>query len=138
MNLSYSLKLYGRSGIQIRYRKVTGDGDFVFGGSEKNYWKDVPQAVGLAVQSRLLLWLGEWYGDVSLGTPYLQTILGKHSKDTADTVIQDRILGTPGMLSIHTYVSEINPDSRLMTITDCTINTIYGTTQLEIASYVNY
>lgn len=121
----------------MRYRKLTSDGDYSFGAGLKDFYIDVPEAVAQSVQTRLLLWLGEWFLNIDEGTAYMLGIFGKHNKTTADVTIQDRILSTPGVISIANYNSIIDPVSRLMTVS-CDLNTAYGPTQLQISSYANY
>lgn len=121
----------------MRYRKLTADDDYTFGGSQLDFWRDVPQAVGQAVKTRLLLWLGEWFLDIDEGTPYMLGILGKHSIDTANATVRDRVINTQGMVSIENYESEVTPRDRLFTA-DMDINTIYGPTKVQIENYVNY
>lgn len=121
----------------MRYRKQTSSGDYIFGGSQLDFYRDVPEAPGQAVKTRLLLWLGEWFLDISDGTQYMLGILGKHSKFEADTTIQQRILGTQGVTQIDNYDSVIDPVTRGMTVT-CKISTIYGPTDFEITNYTQY
>lgn len=121
----------------MRYRKLSNTGDYVFGNGQLDFYRDVPNAVGQAVETRLLLWLGEWYLDIEDGTLYMQGILGKHTKDSADRIIKDRILATQGMVDIETYESTIDPNSRRLTVS-VTINTIYGVTKVQVANYANY
>lgn len=120
----------------MRYRKLTSDGDFSFGASALNFWIDSPDGVAQAVETRLRLWLGEWYLNLEEGTPYMQGIIGKHSKESADTVIQDRVLNTQGVLNYENYESSIDPDTRIFSVS-LTLNTIYGPTPLEVNNYVN-
>ena len=121
----------------MRYRKLTSTGDYSFGNGQQDFYRDVPDAVAQAVKTRLLLWLGEWFLDIEEGTPYLQGILGKHSIDQANAVIQDRILSTQGVVNFTNYVSTLNPDSRALLVT-FTLDTIYGPSQVEIDNYRNY
>lgn len=121
----------------MRYRKLTEDGDYSFGQGQLNFWRDVPEAVAQAVKTRLLLWTGEWFLDTTDGTPYMLGILGKHSQTTADVTIQDRIENTQGMVNIESYESEINPDTRDMSVIT-TLNTLYGPTELQVENYVNF
>lgn len=121
----------------MRYRKLSPLGDYTFGSSELDYYKDVPAAVGQAAQTRLLLWLGEWYLDINQGTLFMQGIFGKHSKEMADATIQDRILGTQGFVGFESYESELDSENRLLNVT-ATINTIYGATAIQIQNYANY
>lgn len=121
----------------MRYRKLSDDGDYTFGGGQLNFWRDVPEAVGQAVQTRLLLWLGEWFLNIDEGTPYMIGILGKHSKEVADITIQDRILGTQGMVDISQYDSTVSPENRDM-IVAASIDTVYGPTDVQVQNYTNY
>ena len=121
----------------MRYRKLSETGDSTFGNGLLNFYIDTPEAVGQAVKTRLLLWLGEWFLNIEEGTPFMQGILGKHNKETADTTIRQRVLETEGMVNIESYLSEIDPDNRKMNVT-MTINTIYGPTTLQIGNYVNF
>lgn len=121
----------------MRYRKLTADGDYSFGSSELDFYRDVPEAVGQAAQTRLLLWIGEWFLNIEDGTPYLLGVLGKYSKEQADITIQDRVEGTQGFVSIEEYESVLDADNRALTVS-MTINTIYGPTEIEVTNYRNY
>lgn len=118
----------------MRYRKLSPTGDYVFGNGQSDFYRDVPEAVGQAVETRLLLWLGEWFLDITEGTLYLQGVLGKHLQSTADSTIKNRALGAQGMVGIPIYESEINVDTRAMAA-QFSINTIYGPTQIQIDNY---
>lgn len=102
-----------------------------------DFYRDVPEAPGQAAQTRLLLWLGEWFLDIDEGTAYIQGVLGKHSKDLADSTIRDRVLGTQGIVNIESYESAVNPDTRRM-LASMTVNTIYGPTQVQIENRTDF
>jgi len=121
----------------MRYRKLTADGDYSFGSGQLDFYRDVPEAVGQAAMTRLLLWLGEWFLNIDEGTPYMLGILGKHSKEVADVTIQDRVEGTEGFVNIEQYSSELNGETRGMTV-NMEINTIYGPTVVQVENYRNY
>lgn len=121
----------------MRYRKLTADGDYSFGAGQLDFYRDVPEAVGQAVETRLLLWLGEWFLNTDEGTPFMQGILGKHSKETADVTIQDRILNTQGCTDIEDYESLIDGETRIMQVS-CSVDTIYGPTTIDVQNYTNY
>lgn len=87
--------------------------------------------------TRLLLWLGEWFLNTEDGTPYMQGVFGVNKKDTADLTIQQRVAGTEGFVDIESYDSELDVDSRKMSVA-MTINTIYGTTNVQIENFKNY
>lgn len=121
----------------MRYRKLSPTGDYTFGGGLLNFYDNVPAAVGQAVQTRLKLWQGEWSFDTSQGTPYLNGILGKHSKDDADQTIQNQVLGTQGITDIQKYLSTLDSVARHLSV-EMTIDTVYGPTVVTLKNYVNY
>ena len=50
---------------------------------------------------RLYTWLGEWFLDITIGTPYLEKILGQRSSAREQSnVIRRRVLSTNGVRSI--------------------------------------
>lgn len=115
----------------MRYRKLTSDGDYTFGNGQENFYRDNSEAVAQAVQTRLLLWLGEWFLDTEEGTPYLQAILGKHDEETRNNVIRNRIIETEGVLQLINYASVVDPDNRSVAVS-CEISTIYGTSIIQV------
>lgn len=56
------------------------------------------------VKIRLWSYLGEWFLDITVGTPYFQSILGKiYRPQEASAIIRNRILNTPGVDSLTDY-----------------------------------
>lgn len=121
----------------MRYRKLSPDGDYTFGSSEKDFLIDVPEAVGQSVMTRLLLWFGEWFLDTNEGTPYMQGVIGKKTKMQADLTLQSRVLDGFGVANIENYESTINPDTRKLSLS-FDVSTIYGPTNVDIENYGNY
>ena len=111
----------------MRYRALDSNGDYSFGIGPNEFLVNSPEAVAQAVQTRLLLWEGEWFLDQSVGTPYLTRILGKGTQQFYDQAIQERILGNTGVQDISTYTSNLDAVARKLTVS-CTIDTIYGST----------
>ncbi len=56
--------------------------------------------------------VGQWYLDLDEGTPYQTQVLGKYTEKTRDPVMQDRILGTPGVTGLKTYNSVFDGNTR--------------------------
>lgn len=121
----------------MRYRKLSADDDYVFGNSQLDFYRDVPEAVAQSAKTRLLLWLGEWFLDVEEGTPFMQGILGKYSQTVADTTIQDRVLNGQGVVDIQNYESIKDADNRSLSVA-FDLDTIYGPTAVQVANYANY
>lgn len=114
----------------MRVRKQDENGDYVFGNGQADFFRDSPEAVGQVVQTRLKLWLGEWFLDVLEGTPYLQGVIGKNSQVTSENVLRARILGTQGVKQILSFSSNIDPNNRKLS-PNVSIDTIYGKTTIE-------
>lgn len=109
----------------MRYRKLDENGDYTFGRNNGNFYLNNPEAVAQAVKTRLGLIQGEWFLDITVGTPYNSRILGAGMVATYDAAIQEVIIGTQGVSSILDYASNVDPSTRAATIS-CKINTIYG------------
>ena len=111
------------------YRAQDNNNDYTFGSGINNFLQNTPDAVAQAVQTRLKLWSGEWFLDVTDGTPFLSGILGKYTNDTVDQLIKQRILETQGVKSILDYQGVYNGDNRSYTVS-ATIDTVYGLTDI--------
>ncbi|WP_283603381.1 hypothetical protein [Serratia proteamaculans] len=109
----------------MRYRKEGDSDDYTFGQGDNTFLTNTPEAVAQAVKTRFELWAGEWFLDVTEGTPYREAILGKHKSAAYNMAVRERILGTQGVSEILTFTTEYNPDTRRVIFT-ATINTLYG------------
>ncbi|HCT5801665.1 putative bacteriophage protein [Acinetobacter nosocomialis] len=114
----------------MRYRKLSSDGDYVFGSGKNDFLVNSPEAVAQAILTRLKLWLGEWFADTSDGTGWNQSIVGKHSKNLYELTLHQRALETPGVKSIVDFQSALDPDTRRLTVS-MTVNTIFGEASLN-------
>lgn len=114
-------------------RTLSPTGDMTFGQSELNFLSNSPATVAQVVQTSLLLWLGEWYLDLTLGMPWIQGVLGKHNQETADVTVQDYILNIQGVTDIEEYASIDQQNIRLYKATS-TIDTLYGPTPIDVAN----
>lgn len=109
----------------MRYRKLDASGDYTLGGGGA-FLVNTPEAVAQAVLTRLRLWRGEWFIDITDGTPWATDVLGKVRQGrNPDAVIKQRILGTEGVTEITSYSSTFDGDTRKLSVT-ATINTTYG------------
>jgi hypothetical protein len=108
----------------LRYRRLSASGDYVFGRQAGQFHIDSAQAVAQAVRTRLLLEQGEWFLNVLEGTPYLQSILGRHTLATVDRALRARILQTPGVTGIVSYSSSLSA-ARVLTV-EARIATRFG------------
>ena len=112
----------------MKYRALDANGDMTFGQGSQNFLVDSPVAVAQLVKTRLGLFQGEWFLDVTEGMPWATQVLGAHTNATYDLAIQECILDTEGVTEIVSYSSVRNPVTRALTVT-VTLNTAYGATQ---------
>ena len=97
----------------IRVRRLDENWDPVYGNGQGDYITDIDAVVQI-IESRLRLWLAEWWEDQEEGLPMMQKILGKPgaNKKIIDGIIQKRISGTPYVTGIESFVSEIDTVNR--------------------------
>jgi len=114
----------------MKYRKLDVNGDYTFGLRDGNFHIDTPEAVAQAVKTRLALIQGEWFLDVTAGTPYNSQILGAGTLSKYDQAIQEVILQTNGVIRLTEYSSGVNPVTRAATV-NCTIDTVYGQANIQ-------
>ena len=114
----------------MKYRRLDENDDYSFGHGLADFYIDESEAVGQSVATRLRLWAGEYFLDLSEGTPYQTEVLGFGTNQLFDQAIQDRILETEGVDSIETYSSSVDTTTRELSI-EASINTIYGNIKLE-------
>lgn len=114
----------------MRYRAEDANDDYQFGGNDAQFYIDRAEAVGQAVKTRLQLRTNEWFLDLTDGTPYDTDILGTGTATRYDQAIQERILGTTGVIGIDDYSSVRDSTTRALTV-EATIRTIYGQTTIS-------
>jgi hypothetical protein len=107
------------------YRALTKDGDYSFGAGRQNLLQGAA-AVAQAILTRLKLLRGEWWEDLSDGLPLWQEILGKRQpKEFVDSLILERITGTPNVREVIEYESAWDNETRRYTFT-ARVNTAFG------------
>ena len=124
----------------MRYRKLTTDqfghvlGDYTFGFGANNFYVDVPDAAGQAAYTRLRLIQGEWFLNLSDGTPWNTAILGKGTVPLYDQAFKEIILNTQGVVNgvtqnviadLASYDSQLDSVKRKLSV-DVTVDTIFG------------
>lgn len=112
----------------MRYRALDANGDMTWGGNSGNFLINRAEAVVQALQTRLKLWAGEWFLDVTAGVPYLTQVFGKHTQATADAAIKATILNTNGVTGIASYSSTLDHATRRYAV-QASINTQFTGSQ---------
>lgn len=76
--------------------------------------------VAQSIRARLRMFLGESFVDITQGTPWFQSILGKSAQDVAEISIKQRMLTAPGVLQIRKFNFEPDLGRRTLRI-DATV-----------------
>jgi hypothetical protein len=117
-----------------------------FGRGVSDYLQDStnnPDAIAQAIKTRLLLFYGEWWEDITDGVPMWQKIFGQRIKDKSiiDRILVDNIQGLKlpapdnryAVTRVDNVSSTYNSDTREYSFT-CSVNTVYGTVIVTNAS----
>jgi hypothetical protein len=120
----------------MRIRAVTADGDLVFGRGAANYLVDSMAAVGLAINERLELFLGQWYLNLTAGTPWLTDVIGYGTQGIYDQMLQGVIAGTQGVQAILSYSGSLDRTRRALSVS-AVVLTIYGPVPLVLNPIIN-
>lgn len=75
-----------------------------------------------SVEARLGLFLGEYFPDITQGTPWFQSILGKTPTDVAEISLKQRIITAPGVAGIRSFEYTPDPDNRNTAVEVTVIN----------------
>lgn len=113
----------------MRYRTLSPSGDYVFGAGPSEFLVNTPETVAQAVSTRMRLFTNEWFLDTEEGLPLSTKILGAGTQSQYDQAIQERILGTQGVISITEYASLLD-QNRNLTVS-ALIETLYGPTTIQ-------
>lgn len=78
------------------------------------------------IRTRLRLFLGEYFRDITDGTPWFEQILGKGTSMSArESALRNRILRTPGVVRLTSFSTDFDVATRKYTVTAGALTT-YG------------
>ena len=106
------------------YRRLSADGDYMFGGNKNNYVSGV-EAVRQAILTRLRQLKYEWWEDLEDGLPLWQDIAASRNTQAATKEVEKRIQGTKNVKYIVSLESEWDNDQRTLTI-NAVVETDFG------------
>lgn len=111
---------------KYRTRRLDENGDPVISGK---VWIYDIEAVAQTIDTRLKLFAGEYWRDVTDGTPWIDKILTKNNRtntlQSKITILKDRILQTGGVISILEWTTDLNYTSRNLSVI-ATVLTEFG------------
>lgn len=109
----------------ITVRALDSNGDPMRGQGASSFLSDI-YAVTQIIITRILLLQGEWFEDLSDGTPMFQSLLGHAiTLQGAALLLRNRILGTPYVTSISSFSISANSAVRSFTFS-ATVQTQFG------------
>ena len=118
----------------IAMRKIDANHDPIAGAGANAFVYDL-DAVAQLIQTRLLMFTGEWWANLIDGLPLFQKILGVagagKANDVVSGIIQNRITGTPYVLELQDITTIYQPNARSFSFS-CSVITSFGNLQVCI------
>jgi hypothetical protein len=120
----------------ITVRALSPTGEPLQGNGQGNFISDI-DAVAQIIRTRLLLLAGEWWEDLTDGTPLFQSVLAgagdERSRQAAALVFTARVLGSPYVESVSNVTTAWNSATRTFSFTQ-QANTPFGTITITFQS----
>lgn len=116
----------------ISIRALDANHDPIYGNGAAAFLTDI-DAVAQIIQTRLLLFEGEWWADLGDGLPMFQEILGTNNARKTTVIsdaIRDVIAGTPYVTNVGAIYSNFNASTRQYTFA-CEVHTAFGTVTVQ-------
>lgn len=104
---------------------MTSVGDMSFGQGVGDFYVNRPEAAAQVVGTRLNLFQGDWFLDLTQGTPWRTKVLGRFTADTRDAILLARIASSPGVSEVTSYASQLARQPREFSV-QATVRTVYG------------
>lgn len=96
-------------------RVISDDGDIATNGQQFTTGRD---EIAQTVKTRLGLFLGEYFRDITDGTPWFEQILGKGvNNNTREAVLRNRIARTPGVIRLTYFNADFDVELRKYSVT---------------------
>jgi hypothetical protein len=94
------------------------------------------EEIAQTIRTRLKLFLGEYFRDVTDGTPWFQEILTKRGElSSTDSAIKLRIFQTDGVVRITSFSTDYDIDSRTYSV-QASVLTTFGEINLNLGEVV--
>lgn len=114
-------------------RRLDGNGDIVTSGTQ--FLTGVDE-VAQTISTRCKLFLGEYFRDITEGTPWFQQVFNKSTDEqTRESVLRNRIAQTPNVVRITSFETDFDIASRTWSV-NCSVLTTYGQTTIETTGIV--
>ncbi len=95
-------------------RKLDDNGDIVTRGV---MFITGQEEIEQTIRTRLRLFLGEYFRDVTDGTPWFESILGKGTSQSArEATLRNRIARSPGVIRLTSFSTDYDINTRKLTV----------------------
>lgn len=117
-------------------RKLDANGDLAMG-QEKLLTDYTAEEVAQNVRTRLKLFFGEWFLEVTDGTDWFGGVLGKGTRlASREAIIRRRILLTPGCVGMTSFNVTSDPVTRQLTVTATIVSQSGGSADINYVQAV--
>ena len=114
--------------MQIMVRALQDGGDIVTSGE---HFKKDRQAIAQTIKTRLSLFYGEYFRDITEGTPWYQVILVKNTTlQTKEAALKEIITTSPGVEKLLKFETDFELEDRRYTVR-CVVLSEFGVIELE-------
>lgn len=115
----------------MQVRRLDESGDLITRGK---MFLTEREAIAQTIVTRLKLFLGEYFRDVTDGTPWFQQILGKfESMNAVEAILRNRIARSPGVVRLLAFDVQYDLDSRTLSV-QAQVLTTYGEQDVQFSS----
>lgn len=115
----------------MRVRRLDKSGDLITRGK---MFLTGREAIAQTIVTRLRLFLGEYFRDVTDGTPWFQQILGKFENlNAVEAIIRNRITRTQGVVRLLSFGMQYDLGARTVSV-QATVLTVYGEQDVQFSS----
>ena len=112
----------------MRVRTLDESGDLAINGHTFSFDKE---CIRQTIETRLRLYLGEYFRDINDGTPWFQSILGKNTNLNAiEAILRNRIIRTTGVIRLLSFDLNYDDVTRVLSVSGSVL-TQYGAQEFE-------
>ena len=112
-------------------RRLDESGDLVTRGRMFDTGRE---AIAQTIVTRLKLFLGEYFREVTDGTPWFQQILGKgENLNAIEAILRNRIARSPGVVRLLSFALQFDLDARTLSVQSQVLTT-YGEADVQFST----
>jgi len=107
----------------MQVRRLDDSGDLITRGQ---MFLSGQEAIAQTISTRLKLFYGEYFRDVTDGTPWFQQILGKfENMNAVEALLRNRIARSPGVIRLLSFALQFDLPTRKLSV-QASVLTVYG------------